>query len=230
MNHRSFESSPVVLARMTGVLYLVIIALGLFSELVVRGGVVVPGDAAATAENIAASEGLFRVGFTADLVVFLCDVAVAAFLYVLLRPAGRTLSMTAMAFRLTGTAVYGANLLNHFTALRILSGADYLQAFEPAQLRALSLFFLDTHGHGYDLGLVFFGVHCLLLGYLFYRSERFPGVLGVLMTLAGLGYLIGSFTLFLSPAHASVVAIVYVAPLVGELSLCGWLLVRGVRT
>lgn len=230
MSDQVLDGSPVVRARLTGVLYLVIIALGLFSELVVRSGVVVPGDAAATAENIIASEGLFRVGFAADLVVFICDVAVAALLYTLLRPAGRTLSLSAAAFRLTGTAVYGANLLNQFSALRILESGEYRSVFDSGQLAAIAQFFMDTHGHGYDLGLVFFGVHCLLLGWLFYRSERFPRVLGVLMALAGLAYLVGSFTLFLSPDHADAVAPVYIASLVGELSLCGWLLVRGVRT
>jgi hypothetical protein len=226
---RSTEVSPVTYARITGVLYLIIIVFGLFSELYVRSTLIVRGDAAATASSIMASEGLFRIGLASDVVVFLCDVAVAALFYVLLRPVGRTLALTAAGFRLVGTAIYGVNLLNHFAAVHVLSGADYLTAFEPGHLHALALLFLDVHKHGYDLGLIFFGLHCLVLGYLLYESDLFPRVLGVLMVLAGAGYLIGSFTLFLLPDRAAAIAPVYAAPLIGEVSLCLWLLIRGVR-
>jgi hypothetical protein len=221
--------SPITYARTAGVLYLIIIVCGLFSEVVVRSGLIVSGDAAATAENIVASELLFRVGFASDVVVFLCDVAVAVLLYVLLRPVSKTLALVAAGFRLTGTAIYGVNLLNLFAALLLLSGADYLTVFEPGQLQALVLLFLDLHGHGYDLGLVFFGLHCLFLGYLLFKSDAFPRILGVLMVLACFGYLIGSFTRFLLPKYTAAVAPLYAAPLVGELALCLWLIVKGVR-
>jgi hypothetical protein len=223
------ETSPVTRARVTGVLYLVIILCGLFSELYVRAGLIVHGDAEATAGNIMASEWLCRLGFASDLVVFLSDVAVAVLLYMLLRPVSRTLALMAMAFRLVGTAIYGVNLLNYLAALLVLGGAEYLAAFEPGQLHALALWLLDVHRHGYDLGLVFFALHCLLLGWLLFRSDCFPGVLGVLMVLASLGYLTGSLTLFLFPDYEAAVAPVYAAPLVGELALCLWLMVRGVR-
>ncbi len=220
--------TPRTLARLTGALYLVIIACGMFSEVIVRGGLIVRGDAPATIAGILTSEGLFRLGFASDLVVFLCDVAVAILLYVLLRPVDRTLALIAAGFQLVGTAIYGVNLLNHFAVLLIVSGADYLAVFEPAQLQALALLFLDIHKHGYDLGLVFFALHCLVLGYLIYRSGYFPRFLGVLLVLAGLGYLVGSGTLFLFPDGVGAVAPVYAAPLVGELALCFWLLIKGV--
>ena len=214
-------------ARLAGLFYLVIIVLGLFSEVVVRGGIIVAGDAAATAANIAESELLFRIGVVSDVVVFLCDVAVAVLLYVLLRPAGETASLVAAGFRITGTAIYGVNLLNQLAAILLLDGAGYLAALDPGQIEALALFFLQLHGHGYDLGLVFFGLHCLVIGYLLWRSPAFPMVLGVLMVLAGLGYLVGSFTLFLYPDYASAVTPVYIAPLVGEVAFCIWLLAGG---
>jgi hypothetical protein len=217
------------LARLTGALYLVIFAGGLFSELYVRGSLVERGDAAATAANLLREEGLFRLGFAIDLVVFLCDVAVAALLYVLLRPAGRTLSLTAAAFRLTGTAVYGLNLLHALAALLVLDRASPAQALAAEERQALALLFLDIHAQGYDLGLVFFGVHCGLLGWLLCRARGAPGWLAVLVALAGLGYLVGSFTAFLAPAHADAVQAVYLAPLVGELALTVWLLARGGR-
>lgn len=229
MTSLASEISPRSRARVTGLLYLVIIACGLYSELYVRAGLIVRGDAEATAGNILASEWLFRLGFASDLAVFLSDVAVAVLLYMLLRPVSRTLALMAMAFRLVGTAIYGVNLLNYLAALLILAPADYLTAFEPGQLHALALWLLDVHRHGYDLGLVFFGLHCLLLGWLLIRSDYFPGMLGVLMVLASLGYLAGSLTLFLFPDHEAAVAPVYAAPLVAELALCLWLLIRGVK-
>lgn len=229
MASQTSDTSVVTLARVTGVLYLIIIVCGLFSEVVVRSALIVRGDAAATASQIANSELLYRFGFASDIVVFLCDVAVAVLFYVLLRPVSQTLSLMAAGFRLTGTAIYAVNLLNSFVALLLLSGAEYLSAFEPGQLQALALLFLEAHRHGYDLGLVFFGVHCLVLGYLLFKSDHFPKILGVLMGFAALGYLIGSFTLFLFPGYAAAIAPIYVAPLIGELSLCLWLLVKGVR-
>jgi len=230
MQSGSIAPPSVRLARLTGVLYLVIIVLGLFSEVGVRSRLVVRGDATATAENILASEFLFRLGFLSDVIVFLCDVAVAALFYVLLAPAGRVLSLVAAAFRLTGTALYGTNLLHMFAALLLLGGTASVSALDPEQRQALALLFLDIHRHGYDLGLLFFGVHCVVLGVLLYRSVSFPGILGVLMVLAAVAYLVGGFTLFLFPTATATVAPLYGLALVGEVSLCLWLLIKGVRT
>jgi len=230
MRTRLTAISTVTYARLIGALYLVIIVFGLFSELFVRGRLIVQGDAAATAANILASEGLFRVGFMSDLVIFLCDVAVAMMLYVLLRSVSRTGSLISAGFRLTGTAIYGVNLLNYFAALLVLSGSEYLASFDTGQLNSMSMMFLNIHRHGYDLGLVFFGLHCLFLGYLIYASEYFPKILGVLMYAAGAGYVIGSFTLFLWPDYSGTVAPIYIMPVVGELSICLYLLIKGVRT
>ena len=230
MRSRIKDMSTVTYARIIGALYLVIIVFGLFSEVVVRGGLVVRGDAEATAGNILSSEWLFRIGFASDLVIFLCDVAVAMMLYVLLRSVSRTGSLIAAGFRLTGTAIYGVNLLNYLAALLVLGGsAGYLASFSSGQVDSMALMFLDIHRHGYDLGLVFFGLHCIFLGYLLYVSGYFPKVLGILMYLAGAGYVIGSFTLFLAPGYSSAVAPVYIAPLAGELALCLYLLIRGAR-
>jgi hypothetical protein len=229
MKTRLSEMSTVTYARVTGVLYLIIIVFGLFSEVFVRSGLIVRGDAAATATNILASEWLFRVGFVSDLLIFLCDVAVAMLLYVLLRSVSKTGSLISAGFRLTGTAIYGVNLLNYFAALIVLSGADYLSSLDSSQLNSIALMFLNIHRHGYDLGLVFFGLHCLFLGYLIFNSEYFPKILGIFMYAAGVGYVVGSFTLFLWPEYSGAIAPIYIAPLVGELSLCLWLLIKGVR-
>ncbi|NGX15591.1 DUF4386 domain-containing protein [Wenzhouxiangella sp. XN24] len=228
MTGRPAEASPLVYARVAGLLYLIIIVLGLFSELFVRSSVVVPGDAAATAANILAAEGLFRTGFLADSIMFLSDVVLAVLLYVLLKPVHKTLALIAMFFRLTQTAVIALNLLNYHAVLLLLKG-DYAATLGATQLNGLSSLFLDLHSHGYDLGLILFGVHCLVLGYLIAKSLYMPKLLGYLVMAAGVTYLIGSYTRFLFPDFVGAVSPIYVVAIVSELSLCFWLLIKGVN-
>ena len=139
-------------------LYLIIIACGLFAEIGVRSQLIEPSDPSATAQNIIDSPMLFRAGLAADIVMFIADVAIAVVLYQLLKPLGRTLALLAAAFRMTQTAVIGLNLLNMFQAVRILGDADYLGAFGSDQTDTLALLYLDAHKYGYILGLAFFGV------------------------------------------------------------------------
>ena len=100
MTIRTTETSPLLYARVAGLLYLIIIVSGIFSEVYVRSKLVVTGDATATAANILASEGLFRIGFAADAIMLLSDVAIAVLFYLLLRPVSNALALTAAAFRL----------------------------------------------------------------------------------------------------------------------------------
>jgi hypothetical protein len=223
------ETPPLTVARAAGVLYLIIIVFGIFSEAFIRATLVVPGDATATANNILASPSLYRVGFAADAIMLLSDVAIAVLFYALLKPANKTLALMAAAFRLTQAAILGFNLLNYYGALLVLSGAGYVAAFEVDQLHALAMLFMELHGHGYDLGLLFFGLSNLVLGYLLIKSDYFPAILGYGLAAAGVVYLVGSFTHFLFPEYLSFVTPVYIVPLIAELSFCLWLLVKGVR-
>ncbi len=218
------------LARTTGLLYLVIIVCGISSEVLVRSLLIVAGDAAATAANIQAAPGLFRLGFAFDALMLLCDVAVAVLFYVLLRPAGRTLALMAAAFRLTQAAVLGLNLLHYHAAVLLLEGAAYTAALPPLQGNALALFLLDLHSHGYDLGLIFFGLSCLALGRLVVRSGDFPVAFGHGLVAAGAVYLVGSFSRFLFPDLAPALAPLYIVPLVVETAFALWLAIRGVRS
>ncbi len=218
-------------ARLAGVLYLIIILCAGFSEGYVRGGVIVSGDAAATAANIRASEWLFRIGFTTDLLAFLSDVALAVLFYVLLRPVDQVIAMIAAAFRLAQASILGINLLNHFEVILLSSEAGYLGVFSSAQIDALMLHALETHRHGYLISQMFFGVHCLLIGYLLWRAASFPRAIGALMVIAGVGYLADGFGFFLLPSVAPTVSPFFLTPVVvAELSLCLWLLLKGVRT
>jgi hypothetical protein len=229
MTDSAREISPQLYARVAGVLYLIIIVFGIFGEMFVRSSLVVPGDAAATASNITAAPGLFRVGFFADSIMFLSDVALAVLLYVLLKPVSKVVALTAMCFRLTQTAVLALNLIHYHAAMLLLADSGYSATFGSERLNALASFFLDMHAHGYDLGLLLFGLHCFLLGYLVFKSRYLPRVLGVLLVAAAFTYLIGSYTRFFFPAYVKAVAPIYIVAIISEVSLCLWLLVKGVN-
>jgi hypothetical protein len=219
-------TSPLHYARVTGILYLAIIAAGLFGEFAVRSSLLVAGDASTTAENILAAESLFRTGFAADAIMLLCDVAVAVLLYLLLEPVSRTLALLAAAFRLTQTAILGMNLLNYHAALLLLTGAEYAAGLETGQRYALMQLLLDMHGHGYDLGLLFFGLSNLVLGYLIIRADYIPGILGLGLAAAAVVYLAGGLARFLLPAYVSTLEPLYLIPLLAELSFGLWLVFR----
>src|SRR5258708_2156845 len=202
MTNRTVKADRQVYGRTGGVLYLMNIACGLFGEIFVRGHLVVAGDALTTAHRIMSSEFLFRCGIAGDLIMHITDVPMAVIFYVLLRPVSRDLSFLAAFFGMLQTAILCANKLNLVTVLLLLGGSNYLKAFDSNQLQALASLSLTLHGYGFGIGLIFFGVSCLVTGYLMFRSEYFPKFLGVLQAIAGLSYLINSFTLLLFPSLA----------------------------
>jgi hypothetical protein len=231
MTDRTVKISPLVYARIAGVLYLINIAYGLFGELFVRARLVVPGDAVATAHRIMASESLFRFGIAGDLIMHITDIPMAVIFYVLLRPVSRDLSLLSALFGMLQTAILCANKLNLVTVLLLLGGTSYLKVVDPSQLQALASLSLAQHESGFGIGLIFFGVSCLVTGYLMFRSGYFPKALGVLQAIAGACYLINSFAQLLSPALADkLFPVILVPAFIGELSTCVWLLVKGLDT
>ena len=222
---------PNRLARSAAVLYLVIIVAGIFAFFVVRGSLVVPGDAAATAANVVASESFFRLGIASDLVMILSDVALAVVLFVLFRAVGPMLATFAAFFRLAQAAALGVNLVSLFVGLRLL-GDDAAAAMGAERAQGLALVFFDAHAIGYTLALLFFAVSLFFLGLLAWRSGFVPKVLGALLLIAGAGYLVDGFANVLLTnyaAYADVFAmVVFVPALVGELAFALWLLIRGV--
>jgi Domain of unknown function (DUF4386) len=213
-------------ARLAGLLYLLIFFAAGFAEGVVRTGA---REAAEVTSYIAANSTLYRLGFTADLTAFISDAVIAVILYRLLKPAGAALALTAAVLRLLAhPAIAAVNLLNHFLPLLLLSGGT--AAFNPAQTEALAATALELHRQGYLLAGAFFGPHLILLGLLLIRSVRFPRWLGVLLVLAGAGYLVESFGNFIVPAQRAVWTWFVAVPAVaGEMALALWLVIRGVR-
>ncbi len=232
MTNRIAELPLRATARIAGVLYLIIIVAGIFAQFFVRQSLYVPGDAAATAANVAASEGLFRAGMTADLIMVLSDVALALAFFVLLRPVNVGLSLLAAFFRLVQASVLGMNLLNLFVGLQLVTGGGDVAAVS-AQADALAMLFFDAHSIGYVIGLAFFGMSILVLGYLVYKAEYFPAILGLLLMVASVGYMTDTFANFLLPNYADYATlfglIVFAPALIAELSMALWLLVKGVK-
>ena len=222
---------PLPYARAAGIGYLLIILSGIFAEFFVRGSMLVAGDPAATAQNIAASAALFRTGIAAEFVMLTADILVAAALFVVFRKVQPHLALLAAFFRVAHAAVVAANLLNTYVPLRLVTGQG--QALDSPLRAELASVLLDAHGYGYAVGLVFFAMHCGVLGYLVWRSTFAPRVLGWLLMLAGAGYLTDSLarTLMASyDANAGWFAlVVFVPAFIAELSFCVWLLVRGGR-
>jgi hypothetical protein len=228
MTTRTTKTSPRVYARIAGVLYLILFILGPFAFFLGRTSVVVPGDATATAANVMASESVFRIGMVAESVIVLIEIVLAAILYVLLRPVSQPLSLAAAFARLAEAIVQAVNLLTSVPALLLLAGAGYLTVFEPDQLDALVLLFLDTNAFMILVWGLIFGFHLLLLGYLVYKSGFWPRILGILLVIGSLGYLAQSYGHLLWPQYDDILATIVLVAVPAELAFTVWLLWKGV--
>ena len=217
-------------ARIAGVLYLIMIIAGGFAEAFVREGLTVSGDAVATAHNILASEQMYRFGFVADLLVIICSTFLTLIFYILFKPVNRNLSLLALIFSIVATAVMAINLLNQLAPLLLLHKTSYLKAFTIEQLQTLSLFFLNLQQQGYGISLLLFAFYFPIIGWLVYKSNFIPRIIGILYTLAGVGYLTNSLAMFLFPhLAANLFPYVLLPAFIGEVSMSIWLIVKGIN-
>lgn len=218
--------------RLTGILYLLVIICAGFSQGYVRGTLIMPDDALATANNIIQHKGLFQLGLTTDLIAFLLDTVIAVMLYKIFKPYNKMLAMLSSAFRLIAHPAIGSlNLLNHYMALKVLESDSLSNSFGTTQVQDMSAYFMEAHHYGYLIAGAFFGVHCLLLAILIYKSNVFPKVFGGLMLGAAAGYLIETFGNFNVPGYEGYTAlIVGVAAALGEVGLTLYILIKGTTT
>jgi len=223
---RTNESSAQTYARIAGALFLLTMVFGFFGEMFVPSRLIVGNDAAATARNVVANDALFRLSVVSYLIEALCDVALSLVLYLLLQPVRRDLALLAAFFGLVSTALYGVAEVFYFAPTLLLGGADYLKAFTPEQLNALALLCFKLYARVGGMFMVFYGVAAVVRGYLIYRSGYLPRPLGVLLTIAGLGFITRNFVLVLAPAYAS--DLLLLPMFVAVLSMTLWLLARGI--
>jgi uncharacterized protein DUF4386 len=229
MTARFRRESPVRQARIAGALWLLCIVAGV-GGFIAGAPLIVANDEAATAANILANESLYRLGFVANLISGLSYVGVTLFLYYVLKPVSRSLSLLAAFFGLAGVAIGGAAWVSQITPLVLLHGDQYLSAFTTNQLQAMSMVALKLQLQVFFLGMVFFGIQCILMGYLVAQSTFLPRLLGVLLGIGGTSYVIASFANFLIPSFgARLIPLIMPVALIGEGSLTVWLLVKGVN-
>ena len=224
----SIEFAPRRYARVGGALYLALIVLGGVAE-ALRDSLISSDrvkNAAVTVANISAHETLWRAAMMAEFLALVCVTALTMIYYVLFKPVNREITLLATFLRLIATAIQGAALLNLIAAL---GNAASEAAFSPAQRAALTSLALRSHAYGYGVALLFFGFTFLPHAYLIVRSGFLPKTLGILIGVAGVCYLTNSFALFLAPAvEDRIFPAILLPSFIGELSLCLWLLVKGV--
>ena len=224
------DTSPRRLARIAGALYLINIVLGAFAIGIVPAMIVVSGDAAATAHNIQTHELLYRLGLVAHLVVTVTNVPLAVIFYDLFKVVNRRLALLDACFILVATAIEAAGLLNQFAPLVLLGGGPYASALPAAQLQALAYMPGALSSINYSIHTLFFGFEIIVFAYLVLRSTFLPRAIGVLLAIDGLAYLVYSFAYLLAPGFAAhLVPWIQLPALLGEGSLCLWLLVVGVN-
>ena len=219
------QASALAKARLAGVFYLITIVTRIIGDGFIRDRLVVSNDAAATATNILSHQGLFRLGFVADLAAFASFLALTAIFYDLFKPVSKSLSLGALVFSVAACTVQAVSSVFHLVTLNIL-GSDAWRGFTIEQLQTLALMSLRVRAVMYhNVGLVFFGVYLAVIGYLILRSTFFPRVLGVLMMLAGLSYM----AFLYPPLVRQLLPYILIPVAVGQVSLTLWLLVKGAK-
>jgi len=218
-------------ARTAGLLYALMAVVASIGLMVVPSQVFVAGNVAATAENLRRSEGLVRLGIVSELVHQTIAIFLVLALYRLFRDVNERLAKQLVVLgALVSVPIVFVNVLNEVAALTLAGNAEFLTVLAKPQLDALAYLFLNLHGQGIVVASIFWGLWLFPFGMLIIRSGFIPRVLGVLLLIAGAGYLIGSFTTLALPAYAPLVSR-FVSPLVvGELPIIFWLLIWGVKT
>lgn len=227
------EATPRRASLIAGISYLALFILAIFANFVVLDGMVETDDAAATFANIAESPGTFRLGLLAFLVVFILDVVIAWALWVLFKGINRELSRVAAWFRVVYTVFLGTGLVFFFVVLQLVSGAAWLGVFDQGQIDAQAMLALDAFDAAWLIGLTAFGIHLILIGYLIVRSGVAPGVLGIVLAIAGVAYILDTLAHGMLGSYDgyanAFLAMVAIPSVVGELWFTFWLLLRGGR-
>jgi hypothetical protein len=189
-------------------------------------GLIVPGDAAATARNILASESMFRLGIVIALLVQIVNIFVVLFLYKLLKPVNKSIAVAMVIFILLGAPIAMLNELNRFAVLVLLHSADTLTGFTAGQLQSLVPMILNLHQLGISIAGIFWGLWLFPMGYLVFKSGFLPKIIGILLIIGCFGYLVDSSAAFLFPSFGVNVALFIFW---GEVLLPLWLLIKGIN-
>jgi hypothetical protein len=218
-------------ARLAGLLYLLAVVTGGFGLFYIRSHVIVPGDAAATAGNIMASEFLFRAAIVSNLFSQIFMFFFGLTLFHLFKEVNKRLATVFLTSVMMTVGIAVVNQLNNFGALLVLSQADYLKLFNPGQLNAMAMIFLRLNNSGQGLLEVFWTPYFFSFGLLIIKSRYLPRILGVLLMIMSVGYAINVFTKFLIPQFhpAMFTQLAMVLGALGGIPTIFWLLIKGAK-
>jgi hypothetical protein len=222
----NFQKNP---GRYAGLLYVLTSILGFFAMGYVPDKLIVHGNAAATASNIAASEALFRLGIAGALIGQAGFIFVAMALYDLLKGVDRRHALWMVILILVSIPIAFLNEVNSFAALALIRGADFLSILDKAQRDALAMLFLHLHGRGLVVAEIFWGLWLFPLALLVYKSRFLPRFLGVWLGLAGFAWVILSLTSTLAPQYQNEVNRYCQPAFFGEIAFMFWLLIGGAK-
>jgi hypothetical protein len=224
-------NSPKSLARVAGILYLIVAIFGGFAFGYVLGKVYVPGDPTATAANVAANSGLVRIGVLADLFQATVWVFLALTLYILLKQVHKGAARAMLTLVAVGAAITCLNDVFQFESVRAATDASYATALGTAGSSALVLLLLDIHHYGFLVAQIFFGLWLVPFGLLAYQSGMFPKALGAALVVGGVCYIVGMVAVFVAPDSGERINTYITIPsAIAELSMVSYLLVVGVKT
>jgi hypothetical protein len=219
------------MGRFAGLLFLILVITGVFAEFFVRQKLYVHNDPATTTQNIIENQWLFRLGFVSDLVMSTMFFIYGYVLYLIFKSVNKNISLFLLLCAVISVAMFCQNSLNQFAALELLTNADYSEGFKSEQLQDLSAFFLNIHIKGYYVNQIFFGLYLLPLGYMIIKSGIVPKVIGVFLVLGFIGDMIDFVVYFLFPnAESVILANITIPADIGEISLCLWLIIKGVKS
>jgi Domain of unknown function (DUF4386) len=223
----SFIQNP---GRRAGLLYALVSIPGAFALAYVPSKLIVHGNAAATASNIAASETLFRLGIGCNLISQVLFIWVALALYDLFKAVNRRHASLMFGLLVIAVPIALLNELNAIAALILVRGAPFLSVFEKPQRDALAMLFLNLHSEGFGVAEIFWGLWLFPLALLVYRSGFFPRVLALPLVLTCVSYVADSLSSYLLPQYADTISR-WMAPLrLGELVFMLWLLIVGTKS
>jgi hypothetical protein len=213
-------------ARIAGLLYFIYVIASVIADLF---GHFVFADASATVNHIMAHESLFRIGFVISLFSYVFFLLAAWYLYVLLKPVNKNIALLFLLLNLGGFAILVYSHLNLFSSLTLLGGADYLKVFQPDQLQAQAMLFINLFKNGSTIAQIPFGVWLLPLGYLVFKSRFIPKILGILLIVDCFALLIYVCQRFLLPGYEVIAYPCWGISFIAEVSLTLWLLIKGVK-
>jgi Domain of unknown function (DUF4386) len=215
--------------RQAGLLYVLTSIVGFFAMGYVPDHLIVHGNAAATASNIAAHEMLFRLGIAGQLIGSAAFIFVALALYELLKGVDRRQASLLVLLIVVSVPIAFLNEVNSVAALVLVRGPDFLAVFEKNQRDALAMLFLNLHHYGLVVAEIFWGLWLFPLGLLVYRSLFLPRFLGVWLILAGVAWVVLSLTGILLPQYANKVDSFSQPAVIGEIVFMFWLLLVGAK-